>query len=159
MLHSVTRFPDVNSHSCRMSRTNAPWDTMPHDSWLGCDPARCGNWAARGLEFKRTKYKIPGSLMVVHATVQFPDVNCHRCLMLCTHAPWDTIPHVSWLGCEPTHCVNGAVGGPDSSGRWACGANSLEIVFDSANAWVRTGLSPLRHTSCCCFVLADCLVD
>ena len=53
MLHSVTRFPDVNSHSCRMSRTNAPWDTMPHDSWLGCDPARCGNGAARGLELKR----------------------------------------------------------------------------------------------------------
>ncbi len=49
-------------------------------------------------------------------------------------APWNTIPHVSWLGCEPTHCVNGGVRGPDSSGRWACGANSLEIVFDSANA-------------------------
>ena len=95
------------------------------------------------------------ALLLLHATVQFPDVNCHRCLMLCTHAPWDTIPHVSWLGCEPTHCVNGAVRGPDSSGRWACGANSLEIVFDSANACVRTGLCPLRHTSCCCFVLAD----
>ena len=48
-LHAVIRFPDVNSHSCRMSRTNAPSDTMPHDSWLGCDPARCGNGAARGL--------------------------------------------------------------------------------------------------------------
>ena len=53
-LHAVIRFPDVNSHSCRMSRTNAPSDTMPHDSWLGCDPARCGNGAVRGLELKRT---------------------------------------------------------------------------------------------------------
>jgi hypothetical protein len=45
-MNSATRFPDVNSHSCRMSRntmiTNAPWDTMSPDSWLGlgCDPAR-----------------------------------------------------------------------------------------------------------------------
>jgi len=90
-------------------------------------------------------------LLLLHATVQFPDVNCHRCLMLCTHAPWDTIPHASWLGCEPTHCVNGAVRGPDPSGRWACGANSLEIVFDSANAWFRAGSFPLRHASCCLF--------
>jgi hypothetical protein len=46
---------------------------------------------------------------LLHATVRFPDVNCHwhLRLMLCTHAPWNTIPHVSWLGCEPTHCVNG----------------------------------------------------
>ena len=71
--------------------------------------------------------------LIVHATVRFPDVNCHFCLMLRTHAPWDTMLHVSWLGCEPTHCVNGAVGGPDSSGRCACGANPLEIVFDSAD--------------------------
>ena len=27
---------------------------MLHLSFLGCEPARCGNWAARGLEFKRT---------------------------------------------------------------------------------------------------------
>jgi len=27
---------------------------MPHLSFLGCEPAWCGNWAARGLEFKRT---------------------------------------------------------------------------------------------------------
>ena len=27
---------------------------MSHLSVLGCEPARCGNWAARGLEFKRT---------------------------------------------------------------------------------------------------------
>ena len=27
---------------------------MSHLSFLGCEPARCGNWAARGLEFKRT---------------------------------------------------------------------------------------------------------
>ena len=27
---------------------------MPHLSCLGCEPARCGNWAARRLEFKRT---------------------------------------------------------------------------------------------------------
>ena len=27
---------------------------MPHLSFLGCEPARCGNWAARRLEFKRT---------------------------------------------------------------------------------------------------------
>ncbi len=51
-LHAVTRFPDANSHSCRMLRTNAPWDTMPDPglSWLACDsdPARCVNWAARG---------------------------------------------------------------------------------------------------------------
>ena len=134
---------------------------MPHLSLLGCEPARCGNWAARGLEFKRTKYKIPGSLIVVHATVQFPDVNCHRCLMLCTHAPWDTIPHVSWLGCEPTHCVNGAVGGPDSSGRCACGANPLEIVFDSADGMG----SSLSVSAAGCqlllssLLLIDCLVD
>ena len=47
-LHAVTRLPDANSHSCRMLCTNAPWDTMPHLSWLACDPARCVNWAARG---------------------------------------------------------------------------------------------------------------
>jgi hypothetical protein len=27
---------------------------MSHLSFLGCEPARCGNWAARRLEFKRT---------------------------------------------------------------------------------------------------------
>ena len=27
---------------------------MPHLSFLGCEPAWCGNWAARRLEFKRT---------------------------------------------------------------------------------------------------------
>jgi hypothetical protein len=48
LLHALTRFPDANSHSCRMLRTNAPSDTMPHLSWLECDPARCVNWAARG---------------------------------------------------------------------------------------------------------------
>jgi len=30
----------VSAHLCRKLRTNAPWDTMPHDLWLGCDPAR-----------------------------------------------------------------------------------------------------------------------
>ncbi len=25
---------------------------MSHLSFLGCEPARCGNWAARRLEFK-----------------------------------------------------------------------------------------------------------
>ena len=48
LLHAVTRFPDANSHSRRMLRMNAPWDTMPHLSWLECDPARCVNLAARG---------------------------------------------------------------------------------------------------------------
>ncbi len=54
LLHAVTRLPDANSHSCRMLRTNAPRDIMPHLSYLGCEPARCGHWAARVLEFKRT---------------------------------------------------------------------------------------------------------
>jgi hypothetical protein len=30
-------------------------------------------------------------------------------------------------------------------------AISLEIVFDSANAWLRAGSFPLRHASCCLF--------
>ena len=100
-------------------------------------------------------------LVVVHATVQFPDVNCHSGLILRPHAPCDSIPRLSWLGCEPTHCVNGAVRGPDSSGRWACGANSLEIVFDSANACVfemvcfRCGIPAVVVS----FLLIDCLVD
>ena len=46
--NTVTRLPDLNSHSCRILRTNAPWDAMPHLSWLACDPARCVNRAARG---------------------------------------------------------------------------------------------------------------
>ena len=29
---ATVRFPDVNCHSCRMPRPNAPSDTMPHDS-------------------------------------------------------------------------------------------------------------------------------
>ena len=42
-----------------------------------------------------------------------------------------------------------------ADGRRAELANSLEIVFDSANAWVQAGSFPLQHTSCCCFVVAD----
>jgi hypothetical protein len=37
-----------------MLRTNAPWDTMPDLSWLGCEPARCVNWAARPDSSGRT---------------------------------------------------------------------------------------------------------
>jgi hypothetical protein len=48
LLHAVTRFPYANSHSYLTLRTNAPWDTTPHLSWLECDPARCVNLAARG---------------------------------------------------------------------------------------------------------------
>ncbi len=55
LLRAVTRFPDANSHSCRMLRTNAPWDTMPHLSWLECDPARCVNWAAQHGVRKRRR--------------------------------------------------------------------------------------------------------
>ena len=45
------------SESCRMFLTDTPWDTMPHLSWPGCEPARRVNRAERGPDLywlKRT---------------------------------------------------------------------------------------------------------
>ncbi len=108
--------------------------------------------------------------LIVHATVQFPDVNCHLGLMLPVrthwHAPCDTIPHLSWLGCEPTHCA-------------PMGQCEVQIQVDGGRHWaVRsqfTGnhecLIPRMHGSeLVCFrcgmpaagvsiLLIECLVD
>ena len=39
LLHTVTRFPDLNSHSCRMLRTNAPCD-IPCRTFRALDASR-----------------------------------------------------------------------------------------------------------------------
>ena len=48
-----------------------------------------------------------------------------------TNAPWDTMLHLSWLGCEPARCLSGA----DSSGRWALGTDADCVRFSAADGF------------------------
>jgi hypothetical protein len=49
-----------------------------------------------------------------------------------THSGQRNLQRLSWLGCKPARCVNGAARGPDRSRRWACGANSTESSKDQS---------------------------
>ena len=89
---------------------------MSHLSFLGCEPARCGNWAARGLEFKRT-VGVPHGLRKrrgLNATfrpptvakLDTPNMTLNLLAAICKQFNWPPTGHVTTQGVREDHTAN-----------------------------------------------------
>jgi hypothetical protein len=115
------------------------------------------------LKFRpRPAFVVLLSRLLLHATVQFPDVNCHLCLMLRTHAPWDTTVCRTFGDCDASRRIA------------SMGQCEVQIQADGGRAepihW-KWCLIPRMHgfelacfrcgipAAVASFLLIDCLVD
>jgi hypothetical protein len=112
-----------------------------HGSWLRLAPTKRGPSERRPSHRRRgclpSKQSITLLLfcLLANSGTRFPDGNSHSRWMSRTNAPWDTMLHLSWLGCEPARCLSGTARGPDSSGRWALGTDADCVRFSAADVF------------------------